>query len=130
MMSALTLWTEANNLVIRYDSVIISNKSTQLWRIVHQEYFNLKYLAKMINNVIGSNITSFLITFILEYAISLDELILMGHTTHKSHWIRWVVVGFYFCSSVAILLVSGDICRQVCTNCLLRASPWSEAENC
>ncbi len=113
-MSALTLWTEANNLAVRYESYfIISKKSTLRWKILHQEYSALKYLSNMINNVIGSNITCFLVSSILEYAMSFDEIISMGKNS-TSHWIRWIVVGFYFLSAVAILLVSADICRQVC----------------
>ncbi len=114
LMSALTLWISASQLThkTQLQSEDTSKTSILLWKILYKDYKHIKTLAEMINNAIGLNITCFLLTSIVDYAISFDQLV-SGGSSFSSHWSRVSTLLFYFGSACGILLVSADICRQV-----------------
>lgn len=81
------------------------------WSVIHTRFQDLQKMAKMINRIIGTNVTILLIFMVLYGATSMDELIF--NPVGPKDFVRYGLVGFLYLSYGTILWVSGDICHQV-----------------
>lgn len=80
------------------------------WPEVRQNYNLLKEMANKINNLLGTNVTLFLVKSILYYAIGFKKV-------HS--WTSLCFVMTYFAGASFGLIITADICHQVRNKALL-----------
>lgn len=80
------------------------------WTIVLERYKAMKELANLINSLLGTSFTLFLVNIILDFAISFDEIFVEGT---NADWSKFLGVVYYFCNTCGILGLSAGACHQV-----------------
>ncbi len=113
-MCALTVWIASNQFAqkIKYQTGEGKRKHVSVWEILYEDYRQLKLLTELVNNVVGSQLTFYLLGTIVYYAITFDQLI-SGALLFESHWSRVFLLIFNVGGVCGVLLVSADVCRQV-----------------
>lgn len=82
------------------------------WPVIQERYKVLKRLCKMINSMIGTNVTCLIAFVSLFFAVSLDAVF---NTKGAHYYGRLIKVIFFYIDVSSIFLVSADICYQVCS---------------
>lgn len=82
------------------------------WIEISTQFKALKRLSELVNKIGGNNLTCILAVIILYYATSLDELLVVGRPDIS--YVRLLRLVFFYMNYGGNLLISADICNQVC----------------
>lgn len=80
------------------------------WEEVHAQYEAIKELTHLINHTWGWNLFLFLVSLILYYSVSFDEIFFRNSFPQ---WGKIIPTVFFFCSSCLILVLAADVAVQV-----------------
>lgn len=120
LMPVLTLWCaskEFSSLIresTNYGEGLKIMKGGATWNQIYNKYKSLRGLSGLVNQVLGVNVTLFLVETVLDYAVGFERAFVEETEPGFSRWFKITSLLFFFCGAFpAVLVFSGDICQQV-----------------
>lgn len=102
----------SRNLRLKKTWVIEIERQNELskWLEIAEMYSSLKKLAKLVNRIVGINVTCIVSFAILHFAISFDEVFLRSEGRNYGRMVR---VSLFYLDHIILLLVAADVPQQV-----------------
>lgn len=101
---------------LTHDSIMLQHRMLSQWLQIKIMYYDLAEFAKNVNNFIGTNVTLFLLEFILDYAVTLDDdQIFIKPNPDLKTVIHSI---FYFTAAMAVLYFASEVSTQVLSDTL------------
>lgn len=91
----------------------VSTSFATHFHMVLEEYKKLVHFTSLVNSLIGSNLTWFLLETIFYYSTSFNEVLIFAGSTHGLDFIQVVRLLMFLVGMCLILLMSADIAYKV-----------------